>query len=63
MKVLWDSEKVIKDYPNSRKVTTDTFFLGTSPVITDEHLDYIESTLDDFLTKKRIHLPIMNSTL
>jgi len=60
---LMDSEKVIRDYPNARKVTTDTFFLGTSPVIKDEHLDYIESTLDDFLTKKRIHLPIMNSTL
>ena len=37
---LMDSEKVVRDYPNARKVTTDTFFLGTSPVITNEQIDY-----------------------
>ena len=37
-----------KDFPISTKVTTDTFFLGTSPVITDEQLDYIEVVVDEF---------------
>jgi dTDP-4-amino-4,6-dideoxygalactose transaminase len=45
---MMDASKVISDFPNARKVTTDTFFLGTSPVITDEHLDYIEKVLDGF---------------
>ena len=43
---LIDPVKVIKDFPVARKVTTDTFFLGTSPVITDEQLDYIEIITD-----------------
>jgi len=42
---------IITNYPNARKVTTDTFFLGTSPVITDEQLDYIEETLNLFFKK------------
>ena len=37
-----------KDFPVSTKVTTDTFFLGTSPVITDEQLDYIELVVDTY---------------
>lgn len=45
---LMDSSEVIANYPNARKVTTDTFFLGTSPVITDEQLDYIETIVDKF---------------
>lgn len=45
---LMDSKEVIANYPNARKVTTDTFFLGTSPVITDEQLDYIETIVDKF---------------
>lgn len=48
---MMDASKVISDFPNARKVTTDTFFLGTSPVITDEHLDYIEKVLDGFFAK------------
>jgi dTDP-4-amino-4,6-dideoxygalactose transaminase len=47
-----DVNEVIKNYPNARKVTTDTFFLGTSPVITDEQLDYIEEILTSFFTTK-----------
>ena len=35
-----------KDFPVATKITTDTFFLGTSPVITDEQLDYIEKTVN-----------------
>ena len=45
---LMDTNDVINNYPNARKVTTDTFFLGTSPVITDEHLNYIETVVDKF---------------
>jgi CDP-4-dehydro-6-deoxyglucose reductase, E1 len=42
-------EDVIKKFPNARKVTTDTFFLGVSPVITDIQLDYIDSVLNKFV--------------
>jgi len=45
---LMDVEDVIKKFPNARKVTTDTFFLGTSPVILEEQLNYIEETVDKF---------------
>lgn len=34
------------DFPVATKITTDTFFLGTSPVITDEQLDYIEEKVN-----------------
>jgi CDP-6-deoxy-D-xylo-4-hexulose-3-dehydrase len=46
---MMDPEKVINDYPVARKVTTDTFFLGTSPVIDKLKTDYIESILDKFI--------------
>ena len=46
---LVDKQKVITEYPNARKVTTDTFFLGTSPIITDEQLDYIQNILRSFI--------------
>lgn len=48
---MMDPNEVITKYPNARKVTTDTFFLGTSPVITTEHLDYIEQIADTFFKK------------
>jgi CDP-6-deoxy-D-xylo-4-hexulose-3-dehydrase len=31
------------------KVTTDTFFLGTSPVITSQQLDYVKENVDEFM--------------
>jgi len=40
-----------KDFPVSSKVTTDTFFLGTSPVIADEQLDYIETIVHNYFDK------------
>ena len=46
---LMDSKKVVEDYPNARKVTTDTFFLGTSPVITNEQINYIGDVVDKFM--------------
>lgn len=39
----------IEDFPVARKVTTDTFFLGVSPVITQEKIDYIEEMLFEFM--------------
>jgi CDP-6-deoxy-D-xylo-4-hexulose-3-dehydrase len=48
---LADPEKVIKEFPVARKVTTDTFFLGTSPVINKEKTDYIETILDKFINQ------------
>ena len=50
---LIDAEKVIKDFPISRKVTTDTFFLGCSPVITLEQIDYIRTIVDKFFTDEQ----------
>ena len=46
---LVNSKEVIEKYPVARKVTTDTFFLGTSPVITKEKTDYIQTILDKFV--------------
>jgi CDP-6-deoxy-D-xylo-4-hexulose-3-dehydrase len=48
---IMDTNDVIKNYPKARKVTTDTFFLGTSPVITDAQLDYIEETVTRYFTQ------------
>jgi len=46
---LVNSKEVIEKYPVARKVTTDTFFLGTSPVITKEKTDYIQTILDKYI--------------
>lgn len=43
------NEEVIKNYPVARKVTSDTFFLGTSPVISIQQIQYIEEKLDLFI--------------
>jgi CDP-6-deoxy-D-xylo-4-hexulose-3-dehydrase len=45
---IMDAEQVIKDFPVARKVTTDTFFLGCSPVITEEQIEYISTIVDKF---------------
>ena len=45
---LMDQNDIIEKFPIARKITTDTFFLGTSPVITDNQIDYIEYILDRF---------------
>lgn len=46
---LIDSKKVIEEYPVSRKITTDTLFLGTSPVLQSEQLEYVELQVDKFM--------------
>ena len=41
----------LNDFPVAKKVTTDTFFLGTSPVITEVQIAYIGEVLDSFFDK------------
>lgn len=48
---LIDQRDAMRDFPVATKVMLDTFFLGTSPVITVEQIDYIRSNLDDFMRK------------
>lgn len=38
-------------FPIATKTTLDTFFLGVYPGITDEQIDYIESVVDEFISK------------
>lgn len=47
-KGLVNSLDLINKYPNARKITTDTFFLGTSPVVKLEQIQYIKLTVDTF---------------
>jgi CDP-6-deoxy-D-xylo-4-hexulose-3-dehydrase len=48
---LIDKNDVFTKYTNARKITTDTFFLGTSPVITNEQLNYVQLIVDSFFNK------------
>jgi CDP-6-deoxy-D-xylo-4-hexulose-3-dehydrase len=43
-----DIAKDLHKYRNATKVTLDTFFHGTSPVITPEQIDYIGQCVDEF---------------
>ena len=43
-----DEGNAVLDYPNATAATINTFFLGTSPVVTNEHLDYIETVVASF---------------
>jgi len=47
---LMDPATVLSKYPIARKVTTDTLFLGTSPVITPEQIDYIHLIIDKYFS-------------
>ena len=49
---LVDTNEIIEKYPVARKVTTDTFFVGTSPVISSEKIDYVGEVLDRFMKDK-----------
>jgi len=50
-----DEAKKYKDprneFPNATKSTTDTFFMGVWPGMTDEQLDYIEEVMHKFMWK------------
>lgn len=48
---IMDTKEVIEKFPVARKVTTDTFFLGCSPVITDEQIDYIQEIVTEFFNQ------------
>jgi CDP-6-deoxy-D-xylo-4-hexulose-3-dehydrase len=43
----------IKKFPNATKVTMDTFFIGTSQVVTDVQIDYIKTVVDAYFEKAR----------
>jgi len=47
---LHDQLKVRRDFPVATKVMTDTYFHGTSPVITPEQITYIGDKLDSFMS-------------
>lgn len=42
----------LKDFPVANFVTTNTFFLGTSPVITPEQITYILEMVQEFMRNK-----------
>lgn len=43
----------VRMYPNATAATTNTFFLGTSPVVREEHIDYIETILNKFFQSSK----------
>jgi CDP-6-deoxy-D-xylo-4-hexulose-3-dehydrase len=46
---LGDTTQIAKQHPVATKVMRDTFFLGTSPVITIEQIHYINEVVDGFM--------------
>lgn len=50
---LYDNEKITMDFPNATKATTDTFFLGTSPIVTEEQINYIKSIINNFFRSNK----------
>lgn len=46
---LMESKKVFEEFPNSSKVTTNTFFLGTSPVLDEEKINYVGEKVHEFV--------------
>ena len=44
----------LDDFPNAKKVTLGTFFLGTSPVVTEEQIAYIDEMVAKFFQMKVI---------
>jgi dTDP-4-amino-4,6-dideoxygalactose transaminase len=47
---MYDTKEVIQKFPVARKVTTDTVFLGTSPVIDHDKIEYIGKILHKFIS-------------
>lgn len=50
---LMDVQKAKDDYPNATFTMTNTFFHGTSPVITPEQIAYIGEQVDRFMSRYR----------
>jgi hypothetical protein len=44
----------LDDFPNAKNVTVGTFFLGTSPVVTEEQIAYIDDMVAKFFQMKVI---------
>lgn len=44
----YDSTLAKNEFANATKATTDTFFLGCSPVITNNQIEYIKIVVDNF---------------
>jgi CDP-6-deoxy-D-xylo-4-hexulose-3-dehydrase len=47
---LMDPELAKNNFPNATLTMTNTYFHGTSPVITPEQIDYIGEKVDDFMS-------------
>lgn len=48
---LPQAQDAAKKYPNATYAMLNTFFLGVSPVITDEQIDYIGEVVEEFMRK------------
>ena len=46
------------NYPNACKVLDNVFFVGCSPVITDEMIDYIGEVVEEYCTTQVQHHPV-----
>lgn len=49
---LYNQSEIKNNFKNATKSTTDTFFIGTSPVITDEMISYIKQITNKFFTDR-----------
>jgi CDP-6-deoxy-D-xylo-4-hexulose-3-dehydrase len=43
--------RIVGDLTNSDIITTNTFWIGVYPGLTDEMIDYMVSTVDEFMAK------------
>ena len=43
----------VENFPNANKILRDAFFLGVSPVISFEQIEYIGKMLDNFMEKRQ----------
>ena len=48
---LMDPNLARDNFPVATKVMLDTFFLGTSPVVSLEQIAYIKTVVDNFMSK------------
>ena len=48
---LMDPQQARDEFPVATKVMLDTFFLGTSPVVSLEQIAYIKTVVDEFMSK------------
>jgi len=46
------------NYPNASKVLDNVFFVGCSPVITDEMVEYIEDVIEDYKSEHVLYHPV-----